>query len=590
MSADALLDQVNRCLKQHPDGGIIGWAGLIRGMRLSGYQRISPLPRGTNTACSGNSGAFQLFLSENPSIKKVLDETIRKGVKRGKARAAFTPFKQIWRKFVEVVELLIPPQHYPRNQKSLARRSVERYARNMIANDAEARALVVGLGAKAAVQVGNGHKSFDLIGSPLDLVGVDAHQIDCIGTIEVEGPAGPQVIPIERIWIYAVIDVFSRTVCGYAASFRKEPSASQIELALEMAIKPWQPRSLKLGNVQYKDGAGFPTGCVDGFVFAPAALRMDNAMQSFANRIVHKVGRRFGCAVSWSAVGAWYHNDTIERFFGLLERFGLHRLPTSVGSGPADPKRTEGASAAVRHRVTWEGLLDLLDIAIAEYNAKGQPGLGYRSPLEVLREHCDRHRQIFVPRPKIPPTLLTPRLGVEIESHIVRGCCEAGKLKRPYVQLDKATYTNSALAANFSLIGRAIVLHVYENDMRTVEAFLEDGTQLGFLEVREKGWRRTKHSRDLRKQINRMRDIREVSDIRGGDYVESFLEYLASNALKSAKSRPNRVSEDATILAETIRTTGVPLPRMRDIKSIEVNKRATLEVPIFLNLPKPSWG
>ena len=102
------------------------------------------------------------------------------------------------------------------------------------------------------------------------------------------------------------------------------------------------------------------------------------------------------------------------RKFGLLERFGLHRLPTSVGSGHADPQKTDGAVAASKLKVTWQELLDLLDVAIAEYNAKGQPGLGYRSPLEVLRDHFDRDRQRFVPRPRFPPTLLTPRLGVEL--------------------------------------------------------------------------------------------------------------------------------------------------------------------------------
>ncbi len=590
MSEDALLDQVNRCLMPHSDGGIVGWAGLIHRLRLSGYARTSPLPQGLNASRRGASGAFHLFLDENLTIKKALDEAIRKGTGRGKAKAAFTPHKAIWKKFVELVESFIPPDHYPRNQKSFARRSVERYVTNMIANDAKARSLAVGQVAKTSGQVGNGLSSFELIRSPLDLVGADAHHVDCFGMIEIEGPAGPQLVPISRVWIYVVVDFESRAVCGYAASFRTEPTATQIELALDMATKPWQPRVLNMGAVRYKEGAGFPMGCVDGFVFAPAALRMDSAAQSFANRIVHRVRRRFGCAVSWSAVGAWYHNDVVERFFGSLERFGLHRLPTSVGSGPADPRRTDGAAAAVKLNVTWQHLLDLLEVAIAEYNAKAQPGLGHRSPLEVLRDYFDRHRQRFVPRPRIPPTLLTPRLGVEIETHTVRGSCAAGKLKRPYVQVDKATYTSPELASQFALIGRPIVLHVHEDDMRTVEAFLEDGTRLGLLTVRERGWRRTKHSRDQRKQINRMRDERELSDIRGGDYVECFLEHLARTAFASAANRPDRVSEDATRLAEAIRTTGASVPRVGMPKPDSANVTPLRPIPKLLNLPKPSWG
>lgn len=589
LSTDALLDQVNRCLQPHPDGGAVGWAGLIHRLRLSDYKRTSPLPVGPNASRAGAGGAFSAFLDENLYIKKALNEAIRKGTGQGKMRAAFTSAQAIWQMFVKLVEQRFTPDQYPRNQKSCAKRSVERYVKNMIASDAKARSTAVGPVAKAAGQVGNGLWSFDLATSPLDLVCVDAHHIDCIGTIEVEGPAGSQLIPIERLWIYAAADPESRAVYGYAASFRTEPTASQIELALDMATKPWEPRQLKIGNVSYKEGAGFPMGCVDGFVFAPAALRMDSAMQSFANRIVHRVRRRFGCAASWSAVGAWYHNDTIERFFGLLERFGLHRLPTSVGSGPADPRKTDGPVAASKLKVTWQELLDLLDVAIADYNAKGQPGLGYRSPLEVLRDHFDRDRQRFVPRPRIPPTLLTPRLGVEIETHTVRGSCAAGKLKRPYVQVDKATYTSPELASQFALVGKPLILHVHEEDMRTVEAFLENGIRIGVLHVREKGWRRTKHSRDLRKQINRMRDARELADIRGGDYVEAYLEHLARKALASARAQPNRVSEDATQLAEAVRTTGAPVPRVGALKPESTNVIPIRPTPIFLNLPKPSW-
>lgn len=158
------------------------------------------------------------------------------------------------------------------------------------------------------------------------------------------------------------------------------------------------------------------------------------------------------------------------------------------------------------------------------------------------------------------------------------------------MQVDKATYTSPELASQFALIGRPIVVHVHEEDMRTVEAFLEDGTRLGLLTVRERGWRRTKHSRDQRKQINRMRDDRELSDIRGGDYVECFLEHLARTALASAKDRPERVSEDATRLAEAIRTTGGTVPRLGMPKPDSANVMSIRPIPILLNLPKPSWG
>jgi len=589
VSCDALLDQVNRCLLPLADGGVLGWAGLIRGLRVKAYHRVSALPEGEHASRQGAGGAFQAFLQAHDDIKAKLDDVIRKGVGTGCARAASTPAKSIWKVFKALVEARVPdPNQYPRNSSNCARRSVERYVKFMIDNDAKARRTAVGEAARAAGQIGIGSWSFSLTDAPLDLIGIDAHHVDCIGTIEIEGPAGPQHVPVERLWIYAVACAESRAVHGYALSIRTEPVAEQIELALEMATKPWKPRELRMPGVVYKPGAGFPMGCVEGFeVFAPAALRMDSAMQSFATRVVQRVRRRFGCAMSWSGIGAWYHNDTIERFFGTLERCGGHQLPTSVGTGPADPKKTDGAAEAIRLNVTMEELIDLLDVAIANYNATAQPGLGHRSPLEVLRAWHDPERQRFIPRALMPPTLFTPELGVAVETRFVRGSRSAGKLVRPHIQLDKATYTSRELATRFDLIGLPLVVHVPEGDLRTLHAYLENGTYVGELKVREKGWRRTKHSRDVRKTINRLRDARELADA-SDDYVVDYLRHLATKALADARKRPNNISAAATQLAEAVRSTGAAVP------SIGARRPAAMDmlarpVPVLLHLPKPSW-
>lgn len=588
VSPDALLDQVNRCIRPHPDGGIVGWAGLIRGLRLAGYDRKQPLPESLPEG-RGAPGAFKRFLNENFAIKQKLDKLIRNGVGRGPARAAKNTSKSFWVAFVEMLRQTVPDGQYPRNTN--VRRSVERYVKEMIETDAQARRTAVGAKtAKAAGSVGNGLWSFGLTSRAMDLLQVDAHMADCLGSIEVVGPAGSQWVPISRLWVYAVADEESKAIHGYSASFRQQPVARQIELALEMASKPWVPRNIKMEGIDYKPSAGFPMGSVEGFKFSPAAIRMDNAMQSFARCIVDRVRRRFGCALSWSAVGAWYHNAVIERFFGILERYGLQRLPTSVGSSPSDPMKVNAAAQAAKLRVTWDELLDILDVTIANYNGKAQPGLGHRSPLEYLRDLYDSERQRFTPRPLVPPTMLTPRLGISIESHVVRGSLAPGRLKRPYVQVDKATYTNPALAEDFSLLNEPLVIHVHEGDMRTVEAYRKDGTYLGWLTVRERGWRRTPHSRDVRKQINRLRDLRELADCQG-DLVEAYLSHLAGKALAAAREKPLNVSQAATQLAETLRSTGAAVPNLGGSQSMDnVVPMRPARVPAQLNLRRPSWG
>lgn len=587
---DALLDQVNRCLTALEDGGVLGWAGLLPYLRIRPYIRTAALPEGAGASNKGSSGAFQRFLREHPKIKTALDEAIRKGIGKGDARAAHTSPKSVWGLFVKLAKAAVNDDatKYPLNQKKCAQATILRYVRHMVATDAKARHTAVGEAALAMCHVGTGKFSFDLVDADQDLMGIDAHHIDCVGSIEVEGPAGPQWIALERIWIYVVICMKSRAVHGYSASIRTEPVAEQIEIALDMAGKPWTPREIRMPGVRYKEGAGFPMGSVDGLeVFAPSALRMDSAMQSFSNRVVKRIRRRFGCALSWSAIGAWWHNDMVERLFGTLERTGIHQLATSVGSGPKDPKKTDGAAEAIRLKVTWEELLDLIDIAIANYNSKAQPGLGHRSPLEVLRATYTGDGQRWVPRPVMPPTMLTPRLGVAIERAVVRGSCKAGRMRHPYIQLDKATYANAELASSFDLIGKTVLVHVHEDDMRKVEVYLENGTYLGWMEVQSKGWRKTKHSRDVRKMINRLRDARELAEA-SDDYVADYLNYLAAKVLADARERPKNVSQTATELANTLRTTGVVLAKVRAPRPADV-QAPRRPVPLLLNLPKP-WA
>ncbi|MCE4539651.1 Mu transposase C-terminal domain-containing protein [Pelomonas sp. P7] len=586
----ALLEQVGRCLTPLADGSVLGWAGLVAQLRVSPYLRSADLPAGAKASQEGAAGAFKRFLAEHPKIKDALDNAIRKGLGKGNARAAHTPAKAVWRLFKRKVEEVITDEtEYPRNQINCGRRSVERYVKDMIASDARARRTAVGAAtAQALGSVGSGEHSFDLVGMDQDLMGIDAHHMDFFGSIEIEGPAGPQSIAVERIWVYVVICMKTRAVHGYSVSIRTEPVAEQIELALDMASRPWAPREIKMRGVSYCEGAGFPMGCVDGLtVFAPAALRMDSAMQSFANNVLQRSRRRLGCAVSYSAIGAWYHNDTVERLFGTLERRWFHQLPTSVGTGPKDPKKTDGAAEAVRLRVSWDELLDVVEIAIANYNATSQPGLGYRSPLEVLRANYEVERQRFVPRPVMPATMLTPRLGVAIERAVVRGSCRPGRMRRPYIQVDKATYANPQLAAAFDKIGEGVIVHVHIEDMRTVEVYLENGTYLGWMTVQHKGWRQTKHSRDVRKQINRLRDAREMADT-SDDFVADFLNYLADKAAVEARERPQRVSETATRLADTLRSSGAQLSDLRQRKPTEVHVPLR-PVPALSHLPAPNW-
>jgi hypothetical protein len=52
---------------------------------------------------------------------------------------------------------------------------------------------------------------------------------------------------------------------------------------------------------------------------------------------------------------------------------------------------------------------------------------------------------------------------------------------RPHINLYGVRYTNDAFAASTQLIGRKLLLYLNADDLRSVRAFLRDGTELGVL-------------------------------------------------------------------------------------------------------------
>lgn len=188
----------------------------------------------------------------------------------------------------------------------------------------------------------------------------------------------------------------------------------------------------------------------------------------------------------------------------------------------------------------------------------------------------------------MPPTMLTPHLGISVQTCTVRGACASGRLRRLYVQVDKEPYTSVELAKRFDLLNKLVIVHVNEVDMREFEIFEPNGVSLGKVSVMKKGWRRTKHSRDLRRAINAMRDAREIADD-ADDYVAAYMQQLAAKALADARNRPKNISEAATRLAEVARATGASVPKAGASRPKPESATPLRPIPPHLNLRKP-WG
>lgn len=589
-SKEVFYRQFNRCLLPNPatGEGITGWSGLIDQLRLKSYTRVS---EGTGTA-----GQFQKWLRENSAWRDMLHRMIEKG-NGGKTIAARKPdVRSVTRNFIaafstprgENKQPNIPLGIYPHDGRSNARRAIERYINQYIAMNPSTTAVWFGEDVADRQHLGTGPQSFNLAAAPFDVMGCDAHTTDCIGFIILDGESGPQKVPVTRIQIVAALCHYKRAVSGYSVCIRPQIEAVHVEEAYLMGNTPWKPSTLTIEGLRYAEGAGFPNGVVDGITeINPALLRLDNAAQHFAKAIRSRLRESLGCAIVWGGVGHWWRNAITERLFGTLERYGFQRLPSSMGTGTQDPHRANNPVIEATGRgIEWHELIALVDILIANYNAKPHRSLGGVSPLDSLRASLVIPSSGWIPRILPPYTANSPRIGVQILRRRIAGSVKSRV--PPYIEIGEQRYTDACLSSRYDLIGRHAYIHL-PRDIRTAECYLDSGQFIGQIKCMNRGWMLSAHTLQIRKAINALVHKGEMWVPDGGDPITVYLEYLERKAISQATaSRKTRVSADASAIADSLLTTGsTSVPRSNTGES-SARKQNIRRVFISARLPS-AW-
>lgn len=550
--------QLNRCLLPNPitGEGIVGWAGLISQLRLHGYKRVRD--------GAGTAGQFQRWISENQPWRELLHRMIEKGNGGEKIAGRKPDVRSVVRNFIDAFskpvgtdkQPRIPRGQYPHDGKSNARRAIERYVTRYVATNTGTTAVWFGEDIAARQHLGTGPQSFDLATAPFDVLGTDAHTMDCLGFIILNGPAGPQKVPVVRIQIVVNLCHNKRLVTAYSICFQRQIQAKHVEEAYLMGNTPWTPKKITVEGLSYAKGAGFPNGVVEGITeINPALIRLDNAAQHFAKGIRTRLRSSLGNGIAWGGVGHWWRNAITERFFGTLERYGFQRLPSSMGNGTQDPHRAENpALEATGKGIEWDELVQLVDVLLANYNAKPHTSLGGISPLDSLRSTMVSRLGFWIPRPSPPYTASSPRLGVLVLRKRI-----AGSVRRrvaPYVEVGEARYTATCLSSKYELIGQHVYVHVPQ-DMRTVECYQDSGLFIGTLHCLDKGWQLSAHSYDDRQLVNALIRKGEMFVPAGGDPVVALFGHLEKKAIAEAKAAGKpQVSGNASAAADLLRRVG----------------------------------
>jgi len=559
IQAGSLYHALHRCTQIAPDGQIYGFRALLPTLSKQAYRRSAKLPS-TCDPKAGMAGAFGLFLARHNAVKQGLDCYIDKKDPSFYPDQARFSYKSAYSEFCTLCKQSGVTGHdYPFLTNDHGRRAVSRYIKRTLdqsfARQARARG---GERAATMARTGTGHPRLQLNLSPFDLVSLDAKRIDAIGTVEIKTSRGPEFIPIHRVQFIPCIENGCGAVLGYRVAIRKEATAHDVMLAIQHSLRPWTPRTLSVRGLEYPFDAMLPSALPNAAGLTWATTLIDNASIHYSLAMTERLPRVLGCSVSWGPVSAWYHNPVSEAVFSALDRMGFHRLPNTTGTGPHDALRADAVQAAVDLRITWTELLDLIDLAVCQYNATQTDALGGRSRIESIRDALNRDD--WLPR-RLPSTSSIDDLDTVHECVRVLGNVQKGR--RPYVNLWNARYTSPVLADSPHLIGKELVVFARESDPRTLRAYLPDHRELGFLTAMGP-WGITLHSRGLRAEIIRAHKRGELPvSLNDPDIFSAYMHIKQTNALKqkaAQKDKRPKISEDATALARTMEITGEQPP------------------------------
>ena len=299
-----------------------------------------------------------------------------------------------------------------------------------------------------------------------------------------------------------IIDVYSRAVLGYHVSLSREYSRYDVIRTIEAALEPHRPRPFTLPGVGYGALGGFPSGKLPELGYATWQwIKLDNAKANLSEDVRHALAEFIGCFIDAGPAHTPDDRPYIERFFGTIASSLSSRLPGYTGSKARDVRRALAhPGGGLRLFVSLAEIEELIEAAIATYNASPHDGLNGRTPLEAMEYSVRRNGAMlsWLPEAKRRTLCLmqTPR-RVTVRSYLHQG-------QRPHVNFFGVRYTNAMLASTASFLGQELRIYYHSQDLRTVRAFAADGSEIGVLKA-QGAWGEIAHDLKLRQEILRLR-------------------------------------------------------------------------------------
>lgn len=536
LSRHEVIRLVKRCIALHNDGRMYGFRALIPYNRQKDYER-SAESNNSNFTKGGDSGELARLFDRYPYIKEEVDDLFLKKVKNGKVHEARIPIKSIHKRFITACRSAgLKANSYPFSVKQLGEIALWNYLKKLF-NETQLQATKARFGKDAArtlkTEMNSGSGSTPIL-RPYQRVEFDGHLIDAFFTVNIPSVYGGTIeLVLDRIWLLLIIDVFTRAVLGYHLSLNKNYNEDDVLICVKNAVTPWKPKILHISGLKYSELGGFPSGVFNELKWALwDELAYDNAKANLSIRVRDRLTSVINCSVNAGPVETPERRPFVERFFGVLEENGYHRLPSTTGSHTNDIRRDNPEQKALAYHISFEHLEELTEVMIANYNGTPHSGIGYRTPLEYLG--------YFINSDNILPRQLPNHQHRNLEllniqvTRIVRGGRKMGRT--PYINFEGVKYRNDILSRTYDLVGSKLTLVVDTSDIRSVKAILPSGAEFGTLTA-QGIWGRSPHTLEMRKAILSLKNRRLLHYTETDDPIQVYLDYLSKNAKKSKTTR-----------------------------------------------------
>ena len=540
---------IARCLTPHDDGRLFGYRGLLPRIHVNAYTRRTQVTQLSAAGSRGTAGAFAYLLERYPALDDWLNQQIRhhrvvlkQHSAEDRLRTRLIGIGALHIDFIHQCRKQgLKPNEYPLNVMRAGRGALTHFVKaQMLSGFAE--------GARAAGATHfKGRPQQDVLiaptpSRPMEVVEFDAHQLDLRLKIVVQDPLGhEQTFEIERVWLLVILDVYSRAVLGYHLTLAQEYSRYDVIRTIEKTLEPHTAMNFTLPGVGYGADGGFPSQRFMELGYATWQwFKLDNAKANLADDTVQALCEFVGCFMNAGPAHTPDDRPYIERFFGTLAQGFSARLPGYVGNGPQDLRHALSISNGdVRLFLSITELEQLMEASIAAYNATPHSGIHGHSPLAVIEQSIRGRGAMlsWLPEGKRRAMYLmqTPK-RTRVRGYLAQGI-------RPHVTFYQVRYTNAVLAASAIWIGKEIRLYYNSQDLRTVRAFLADGTEIGVLKA-QGAWGEYPHDLALRRAI-----MKETGRKRFGRVLDaSFLSNYVEQKRKDAKRSRRAASEMARTL------------------------------------------